>query len=66
MSCRRVGLKRMGFPFGIETEKWEEILEMYPRLKRMGFPFGIETMLINSGSCTCSSRSEEDGLPVWD
>ncbi len=39
-------LKRMGFPFGIETttdKKGKRIA--YRGLKRMGFPFGIETLV---------------------
>ncbi len=58
-------LKRMGFPFGIETPARRRGRALLQSLKRMGFPFGIET------SCAWMrqqlwSRSEEDGLPVWD
>ncbi len=38
------GLKRMGFPFGIETWQYGDQHQHHLRgLKRMGFPFGIET-----------------------
>ncbi len=37
------GLKRMGFPFGIETSKTYPFRTSLNSLKRMGFPFGIET-----------------------
>ncbi len=37
-------LKRMGFPFGIETDSAFVQVGAGPRLKRMGFPFGIETV----------------------